>query len=51
MTGRAGDVLMFAGQLQHCAMPNTTPHPRCAVLQQMVPLFVTPFESIRYFIL
>ena len=45
--GKAGDVMIIAGSLQHCAMPNKTDRPRSAILQQMVPIFVTPFEDIR----
>ena len=43
----AGDVLMFSGPIQHCAMPNKTHHLRCGILQHMVPVFVTPFEDIE----
>ena len=43
----AGDVLMFSGPIQHCAMPNKTQHLRCGILQHMVPVFVTPFEDIE----
>ena len=28
---KAGDVLMFSGPIQHCAMPNKSDHVRCAV--------------------
>ena len=47
VTGRAGDVMIIAGSIQHCAMVNKSSLPRSAILQQMVPLFVTPFEDIR----
>ena len=42
----AGDVLMFSGPIQHCAMPNKTNLIRSGILQHMVPVFVTPFECI-----
>ena len=45
--GQAGDVLMFAGSIQHCAMPNHSTLKRSGILQQMVPVFVTPFEDIQ----
>ena len=47
VSGKAGDVLIIAGSIQHCAMPNKSNGPRSAILQQMVSLFVTPFEDIR----
>ena len=31
MEAKAGDVLMFSGPIQHCAMPNKSDHVRCAV--------------------
>ena len=46
ITANAGDVIMFAGPIQHCAMPNKTKMIRSGILQHMVPLFVTPFENI-----
>ena len=46
LTAKAGDVIMFAGPIQHCAMPNNTKMIRSGILQHMVPLFVTPFEDI-----
>ena len=47
VVGKAGDVMIIAGSIQHCAMPNKSTGARSAILQQMVPLFVTPFEDIR----
>lgn len=46
LTAKAGDVIMFAGPIQHCAMGNTTKGIRCGILQHMVPLYVTPFEDL-----
>lgn len=46
LTAKAGDVIMFAGPIQHCAMPNRTEQVRCGILQHMVPLYVTPFEDL-----
>ena len=46
--GKAGDVMIIAGSLQHCAMENKTDLPRQAILMQMVPLYVTPFELIKW---
>ena len=46
ITAKAGDVVIIAGNVQHCAMPNKANMIRSAILQQMVPLFVTPFERI-----
>ena len=45
-TAKAGDVIMFAGPIQHCAMPNKTNMIRSGILQHMVPLYVNPFEDI-----
>ena len=47
ITANAGDVIIIAGNIQHCAMPNKTRMIRSGILQQMVPLFVTPFEEIN----
>ena len=46
VSAQAGDVILFAGPIQHCAMPNKTSMIRSGILQHMVPLFVTPFEKI-----
>jgi len=45
LTGEAGDVIVIPGSIQHCAMPNKTGQVRVGILQQMIPLFVTPFEA------
>ena len=46
LTANAGDVLMFSGPIQHCAMPNNSTKLRCGILQHMCPLYVVPFENI-----
>ena len=33
----AGDVIIFTGVMQHCAMPNKSDKPRTAILIQMLP--------------
>merc|ERR1712013_225674 len=33
MEGKAGDVVVFAGAMQHCAMPNRSPSLRAGILQ------------------
>ena len=48
LTAKAGDVIMFAGPIQHCAMANNTSEVRCGILQHMVPLYITPFEDISW---
>ena len=40
MEGKAGDVVVFAGAMQHCAMPNKSPGLRSGVLQHMVPVYI-----------
>ena len=40
MEGKAGDVVVFAGAMQHCAMPNNSPGLRSGVLQHMVPVYI-----------
>lgn len=49
VTLKRGDVMVIAGALQHCSRENTTDIPRCALVQQMVPLFVSPFEDFTDF--
>jgi len=44
--GQAGDMFVFTGTLQHCAMPNTSDKLRSCVIQQMVPIYVRPFEDM-----
>ena len=33
----AGDVIIFTGVMQHCAMPNKSDQPRTGILIQMLP--------------
>ena len=40
MEGKAGDVVVFAGAMQHCAMPNNSTELRSGVLQHMVPVYI-----------
>lgn len=47
MTGKAGDVVLFHGAIQHCAMPNKSKNFRSGILQHMAPVYVRPFEDIR----
>lgn len=47
VTAEPGDLIIMSGSVQHCAGRNTTSSPRCALLQQMVPLYVVPFEELR----
>jgi len=47
MTGKAGDVVLFHGAIQHCAMPNKSKNFRSGILQHMSPVYVRPFEDIR----
>jgi len=49
ISAKRGDLVIIAGSIQHCSMPNKTEIPRCAILQQMVSLFVNPFEDFRDF--
>jgi len=44
--GKAGDVVVFAGALQHCAMPNRSKMIRAGILQHMAPIYVKPFENM-----
>lgn len=46
MEGKAGDVVVFAGALQHCAMPNKSKGLRAGILQHMAPVYIKPFEAI-----
>ena len=36
-SAEAGDVIMFTGVMQHCAMPNKSDKSRTAILIQMLP--------------
>ena len=38
--GKAGDVVVFAGAIQHCAMPNKSKKLRTGMLQHMVPVYI-----------
>ena len=38
--GEAGDVVVFAGAIQHCAMPNKSNKLRTGMLQHMVPVYI-----------
>lgn len=42
---KAGDVIVFAGAMQHCAMANKDRSFRSAILQHMVPVYIRPFEN------
>lgn len=44
--GKAGDIAIFAGSLQHCAMPNRSKMFRSGVLLHMSPSYIRPFENI-----
>ncbi|XP_059078334.1 uncharacterized protein LOC131876844 [Tigriopus californicus] len=45
--GSPGDVIVFAGSIQHCAMPNKSKYARAAILAQMIPVYIKPFEDMR----
>ena len=38
--GKAGDTVVFAGPIQHCAMSNKSKQFRSGILQHMVPVYV-----------
>lgn len=48
--GKAGDMVVFAGALQHCAMPNKSKMMRVGILQHMAPIFVKPFENMAEYV-
>jgi len=50
MEGKAGDVVVFAGALQHCAMPNRSKGFRAGILQHMAPIYLKPFEDISPYV-
>jgi len=50
MEGKAGDVVVFAGAMQHCAMPNNSTELRSGVLQHMVPVYIKPFEAMSDYV-
>jgi len=50
MEGKAGDVVVFAGAMQHCAMPNKSKGLRAGILQHMAPVYVKPFEAMAEYV-
>merc|ERR1719471_563790 len=48
--GKAGDVVVFAGAIQHCAMPNKSKKLRTGMLQHMVPVYIKPFEAMSDYV-
>ena len=42
---KAGDVVIFVGLLQHCAMPNHSKDSRSVILIQYLPKWVRPMED------
>eukprot|EP00095_Tigriopus_kingsejongensis_P003573 maker-scaffold140_size315649-snap-gene-1.12 protein:Tk03573 transcript:maker-scaffold140_size315649-snap-gene-1.12-mRNA-1 annotation:"phytanoyl- dioxygenase" len=46
VVGSPGDILVFAGPIQHCAMPNKSNFLRSGILQHMAPIYIKPFEMI-----
>jgi len=50
MEGKAGDVVVFAGAIQHCAMPNKSKNLRTGMLQHMVPIYIKPFEAMAQYV-
>ncbi|XP_064623535.1 uncharacterized protein Mb3657-like [Lineus longissimus] len=45
--GKAGDVVIFPGLIQHCAMPNKSDSSRCGLLLQYLPKYIRPMEDIK----
>ncbi|CAH1780369.1 unnamed protein product [Owenia fusiformis] len=45
--GKTGDVVMFPGLINHCAMPNKSNKPRGALLMQYLPKYIRPMEDQR----
>ena len=45
--GKAGDVMVFVGLLQHCAMPNKSNSSRTGILLQYLPKYIRPMEDIK----
>ena len=41
----AGDVVIFVGLVQHCAMPNHSDNSRSVILIQYLPKWVRPMED------
>jgi len=50
MTGKAGDVVIFAGAIQHCAMPNKSKMFRSGILQHMTPVYLKTFEDVAGYV-
>merc|ERR1712156_436130 len=50
MEGKAGDVVVFSGAIQHCAMPNRSKGLRTGMLQHMVPVYIKPFEAMSDYV-
>jgi len=48
--GKPGDLVVFAGAIQHGAMPNTSKDFRAGILQHMVPIYVKPFEAMNQYL-
>jgi len=48
--GKAGDMIVFAGALQHCAMPNQSKGYRSGILQHMAPVYIKPFEDMAGYV-
>lgn len=46
ITGQPGDVVVFSGALQHCAMPNNSNMFRSAIIMQMATVYMKTFEDI-----
>ena len=44
-TADAGDVIIFTGVAQHCAMPNKSGKSRTGILIQMLPKVINRFLS------
>ena len=40
ISGKAGDMILFHGALQHCAMPNRSKSFRTGILQHMAPVYI-----------
>lgn len=45
--GKSGDVMVFVGLLQHCAMPNKSNSSRTGILLQYLPKYIRPMEDIK----
>lgn len=48
--GKPGDLVVFAGAIQHSAMPNKSKDFRAGILQHMVPIYVKPFENMAEYV-